>query len=244
MFFGKVEREVGVVIPFAPLRLTYLGLAIVVLLMALLVAYTAMPESYENRRDNGVAGSRQFSILLLKQKHFLGGVAAQFLYVSAQVGSGAFFINYVTENLRSATAQHGAFLLSLALFVFTMGRFISTWLMGRVAPQRLLSNYALLSALLCLVIIMGLGISSIVALVAMFFFMSLMFPTIFALAIRGLGGSTKRGASILMMSMVGGAISPVIMGYIADSSTIRNAYVVPLACFVIIFCYGRFSKHP
>jgi FHS family L-fucose permease-like MFS transporter len=173
-------------------------------------------------------------------KRFVYGVVAQFFYIAAQVGVGAFFINYVTSQGNEITSKQGAFLLTIAMFNLMFGRFLTTWLLRYFKVSRLLTYYAMAAFLLCGIVILGLGGVSIVALLGIFFFMSMMFPTIFSTAIKDVGSHTKRCSSILMMAVVGGAISPYVMGYIADHVAIEIAYVVPLICFAFVFMYGRF----
>lgn len=238
MFFfnGGNATSVGRHPPLESIRLLYACLAVVVVLIALFIKYTATLDEPKERRDSASLSS----VRLLTDKQFIYGVAAQFFYVAAQVGVGAFFINYVTEYGDGVTSQLGAFLLSTALFTFMLGRFLSTWLMGYIRPHRLLSYYSFASLVLCAVVITAHGWISVVALIAMFFFMSMMFPTIFSLTIKNLGAATKRGASILMMALIGGAISPYLMGNIADHAVIAFSYVVPFTCFIFVFLYSRF----
>jgi MFS transporter, FHS family, L-fucose permease len=215
-------------------RMTYVVIAAVVLIVAALMARTPMPDVRQQER----LAAAERSISLLQQRHFVYGVIAQFFYVAAQVAVGAFFINFVTEHGDGISSQYAAYLLSVALLCFLAGRFAGTVLMGRIPPASLLGAYGIVSAVLTLVVVAGLPRMSIFALVGLFFFMSIMFPTIFALAIRDLGDQTRRGASFLIMSIVGGALAPYAMGSIADHSTTATAFVIPAACFAIVAWYG------
>ncbi len=152
---------------------------------------------------------------------------------------GAFFINYVTEHWAQMSSQQAAYLLSVAMLSFMFGRFFSTWLMGRVNAQRLLLIYALINVALCAVVVLGFEGVSVVALVATFFFMSIMFPTLFAMGVKNLGPHTKRGSSFMIMAIVGGALLPYIMGMVADHSSTAVAYLLPMGCFVIVAAYAR-----
>jgi MFS transporter, FHS family, L-fucose permease len=194
---------------------------------------TQLPDVRERER---LAGP-QHPISLLQQRHFTFAVLAQFCYVAAQVGIGAFFINFATEH-GGMSSQRAAYLLSVGLLCFLVGRFVGTALMGRIAPARLLGAYAVVSVLLSGVVIAAIPVVSVFALIAVFFFMSIMFPTIFALGIRSLGEETRRGASILIMSIVGGALAPYVMGRIADGTTMALAFALPAACFVVVAWYG------
>jgi len=221
--------------PLESIRIIYAGLAFIVILIAIYIKNTTVLNAHINIDERG-----KTERAMRADKQFIFGVAALFFYVAAQVGAGALFINYVTEYGENLTSRRGAFLLSTALFIFMIGRFVSTWLMGYVKPNWLLRCYSLISLVLCALVMMGWGSVSVIALTAMFFCMSIMFPTIFSIAITNLGAHTKRGSSILMMTMIGGAIAPSLMGYIADNAEIKFAYVVPFVCFIAIFLYSHF----
>lgn len=216
-------------------QITYVAIAAVVGLIALLIARTPMPDIREERDAPSAADARP----LRTQKHLVYAVAAQFFYVAAQVGIGALFINYVTEYSAGISSRNASFLLSLAFGCFLAGRFLGTALMGRIAPARLLAAYAVINVLLSLLAAAAVGTASIVALVATFFFMSIMFPTIFALGVKNLGAHTKRGASFIIMAIVGGAIVPLIMGSIADRAGTALAFLVPALCFAIVAWYAK-----
>jgi FHS family L-fucose permease-like MFS transporter len=140
--------------------------------------------------------------------------------------------------MEGSTDDKGALLLSVALALFTAGRFAGTAIMRKVAPNVLLTAYALINILLCAVVIMGHGVIAVAALVAIFFFMSIMFPTIFALGVKDLGPHTKTGSSFIIMSIVGGALVPIVMGILARNYSTAFSFIVPLICFVIVLFYG------
>ncbi len=217
------------------LQTTYVVIAVIVLLVAALFARTPMPDL----REQESSIQRHDNKTLWQHREFVGGVVTQFFYVAAQVGVGAFFINYVTEHWASMTSQSAAYLLSVAMICFMCGRFFSTWLMGRISAQRLLMVYAWINVALCAVVVSGVESVSVVALVAVFFFMSIMFPTIFAMGVKNLGPHTKRGSSFLIMAIVGGALMPYFMGLVADHFSTALAYLLPLGCFVVVAFYGR-----
>jgi FHS family L-fucose permease-like MFS transporter len=217
------------------LQTTYVVIAVIVLLVAALFARTPMPDL----REQESSIQRHDNKTLWQHREFVGGVVTQFFYVAAQVGVGAFFINYVTEHWASMTSQSAAYLLSVAMICFMCGRFFSTWLMGRIPAQRLLMVYAWINVVLCAVVVSGVESVSVVALVAVFFFMSIMFPTIFAMGVKNLGPHTKRGSSFLIMAIVGGALMPYFMGLVADHFSTALAYLLPLGCFVVVAFYGR-----
>ncbi|QJI28402.1 sugar MFS transporter [Pseudomonas sp. ADAK18] len=217
------------------LQTTYVVIAILVLLVAVLIARTPLPDlRAQEQAMQPVSGKG-----LWQHREFVGGVITQFFYVAAQVGVGAFFINYVTEHWAQMSSQRAAYLLSIAMLAFMFGRFFSTWLMGRVSAQRLLLIYALINIALCALVVMGLEGVSVIALIAVFFFMSIMFPTLFAMGVKNLGPHTKRGSSFMIMAIVGGALMPYLMGKVADHSSVALAYLLPLGCFVIVAVYAR-----
>jgi len=213
----------------------YVGLAIVVTVIAFLISITPMPET---RSASHIP--KKSSNSLLSHRNFVSGVIAQFFSMAALVGVGAFFINYATENWSGMTSQHAAWLLSASIFLFMAGRFISTFVMDYIAPNKLLICYALAAVVLSIFVVLNFGRTSVIALSAIFFFMSIMFPTIFSLGIRGLKEKTKKGSSILMMSVVGGGIAPYVMGRIADNYSTSLAYIVPLLSFMMIFVCGLY----
>lgn len=216
---------------------TYITIAGVVALLALLIARTPMPHIREETVTSADATAKPLS----QQRHLQFAVIAQFFYVAAQVGIGAFFINYVTEHAQGTTSQQASVLLSVAMVCFLAGRFLGTALMSRIAPATLLCAYAVINVALCLLVVAGLGRVSVAALVATFFFMSIQFPTIFALGVKNLGVHTKRGASFIIMAIVGGALVTPLMGLVADRSNTAVSFLIPTVCFVIVAWYGRFG---
>ncbi|PRD17009.1 L-fucose:H+ symporter permease [Pantoea coffeiphila] len=215
-------------------KMTYVAIACVVIGIAFLFKRTALPDI----RESEEAAAQHGNTSLWQQKHFVGGVVAQFFYVAAQVGVGAFFINYATEHWHGVTNQSASYMLSVAMICFMLGRFFSTWLMGRVAPALILASYAAINIVLCGVVMLGLGDISVVALVAIFFFMSTMFPTIFAMGVKNLGNATKQASSFMIMAIVGGAIMPYFMGLISDKLSTAVSYGLPLLCFVVVLFYA------
>lgn len=165
-------------------------------------------------------------------------VVAQFMYVGAQVGTWSYFIQYVQEFTHQPEKVAGYFLTG-TLAAFGVGRFSSAWLMRFVAPTRLLGSYAILNVALVAFAILHPGWTGLWALFATSFFMSLMFPTIFALGLKGLGPNTKMGGSLLVMAIVGGAVLTPVMGLIAEARhSIAPAYGVPLIAYVVIAVYA------
>ena len=220
-------------------KYVYIGIAAIVLLVALLFFRTPMPEVKEEELvvDRGEHVGKK----LFQHTHFVWAIVAQFFYVAAQVGIAALFINYCTEKKVGIDNEYAAYLLSGSLILFTIGRFIGTALMKFIAPNKILALYALINVLLCFVVIIVPGIVSVYSLMAIFFFESIMFPTIFALGVKNLGAYTKKGASYIIMSIVGGALVPVGMGALAQSYSTPFSYVIPLVCFVVVFVFGVYG---
>lgn len=219
-------------------KITYVAIAVLVLAIAFLFRRTPLPDIRE--AEEGVSeGAAQG---LWQHRHFSFGVVTQFFYVAAQVGVGAFFINYATEHWHGVSNQHAAWLLSVAMISFMVGRFFSTWLMGRVQAATLLMLYALVNIVLCGVVMLSIDAVSVVALIAIFFFMSIMFPTIFALGVKNMGSHTKRASSFMIMAIVGGAVMPYFMGAIADHHSTAMAYGLPLVCFIVVLFYGMSQR--
>ncbi|ORM66941.1 L-fucose:H+ symporter permease [Pantoea rwandensis] len=230
LFFSQASADEAQ----STVKITYVVIACVVIGIALLFKRTALPDIREAEEVNPTHSGQT----LWQHKHFVGGVIAQFFYVAAQVGVGAFFINYATEHWQGVTNQSAAYMLSVGMVCFMLGRFFSTWLMGRISPASILAAYALINIVLCAVVMLGMGDVSVIALVAIFFFMSTMFPTIFAMGVKNLGPATKQASSFMIMAIVGGAIMPWFMGRISDTSSTALAYGLPLVCFVVVLFYA------
>jgi FHS family L-fucose permease-like MFS transporter len=227
---------------FASIALPYLLIGTLVLVVAVLfwrVTFPEIKEEYHIANDGKTIPEGRLKDLL-KHPHFVLAVIAQFLYVAAQTGVNSFFINYVTEEIPSLTNQQAAQILGFGgMGLFWLGRFTgSTILMRIIRPNRLLAFYAIINVLTMGLVVAGLGWVSVVALFSTYFFMSVMFPTIFALGIKDLGPLTKKGSSILVMSIVGGAIFPMFMGWIADVSRMALGFIIPLLCFSFIVFFG------
>jgi len=215
-------------------KMTYVAIAVLVLLIAFVFGRTKLPDS----REQSTAEAHGLEKGLWQHGHFTGGVIAQFFYVAAQVGVGAFFINYTTEHWHTLSNQNASYLLSIGMISFMVGRFFSTWLMGFVRPATLLVIYAIINIVLCAVVVAGIDNVSVIALVAIFFFMSIMFPTIFAMGVKNMGKQTKRASSVMIMAIVGGAIMPYLMGAIADRYTTAVSYALPMICFAVVLTYA------
>ena len=170
---------------------------------------------------------------------FVFGLVALFFYVAAQTGINSFFINYVTEKVPSVSSRTAALLLSFGgMGLFFVGRLLGSWLMNRIQASKVLLACAIGGILCMAYVILGSGISALVALVLTYLCEATMFPTIFALSLNGLGvNETKRGSSYLIMSIVGGAIAPVLMGVIGETN-MAIGFIIPLICFIVIALFA------
>ena len=224
---------------FSTIALPYMLIGTLVLIVALFFWRIKFPPVREEIEvsSSGNAGSIRD---LLNYPHFILAVVAQFLYVAAQTGVNSLFINYVTEELPTLTNRQASLILGIGgMGLFWLGRFTgSTIFMRIIKPNRLLAFYAIANVLMMALVVAGLGWTSVIALFSTYFFMSVMFPTIFALGIKGLGPLTKRASSFLVMAIVGGALFPLLMGYIADISSMAMGFIVPLVCFAFVAYYG------
>jgi MFS transporter, FHS family, L-fucose permease len=219
----------------------YLVLGAVAIFWAVLIWRQKFPAIQSEHEADGDHGHFRE---LLRYPHFLMAVGAQFMYVGAQVGTWSYFIQYVQEFTHQPEKIAGYFLTG-TLGAFLLGRFSSAYLMRFVAPYKLLGAYALVNVLLVGFGVAHPGWTGMWALFLTSFFMSLMFPTIFALGLKELGPNTKIGGSLLVMAIVGGALMPLLMGKIADvRHSIAPAYLVPLMAYIAIAIYAFAGANP
>jgi FHS family L-fucose permease-like MFS transporter len=212
-------------------RVPYLIIGLIVLTAAALFLRIHLPEIQDTDDGNGARDPKAW-------RRLWRGVAAQFCYVGAQVGVASFFIRF-SGQVAGIGEQDAAYLLSIGLLLFMAGRFIGTALMRWITAPTLLALCAA-SALVLVGVAVGTGgWTAVVALLGVELFMSIMFPTIFSLSIDGLGRDTKLGSSLLVMSIVGGAVIPPLMGAISDRQGIQPAYLVPLICFVVVLWFAN-----
>jgi MFS transporter, FHS family, L-fucose permease len=222
-------------------KLPYLGIACVVLLWALLVAVAKFPPMAQRISADADSGAGGFRGLLAFRRYWLG-VLAQFAYVGAQVGVWSFVIRYTQFNTPGTAEKVAANNLIITLTLFFAGRFIGTLLMSKFRPAALLAAFAVADVALCAIAALSGGNTGLYALMATSFFMSIQFPTIFTMSLRGLGTHTKSGSSFLVMAIVGGAVVPPIMGLVSDASSINMAMLVPALCFVAVFLFAWVSR--
>jgi len=213
-------------------QLPYLAIAGVLLLAALLFKLVHFPKVQEEHSDGLSINFRVF-----RHVHFRWGVIAQFAYVGAQVCISSFFIRYASHSAGMPEIEATTF-LGLLLLCFMVGRYVGTFLMRKTAPQTLLIIYSVACVLLLAYCVLIGGRAGVYMLLLVEFFMSIMFPTIFSLAIRDLGNETKSGSAFLVMSIVGGALIPLGLGATAFYYNVQVAYVVPLICFAVVGYYA------
>lgn len=215
----------------------YVVLGVIVFIMAAIILKTKFPKIAEEAEPQS-SGSRGKLSSLLRYPHFLQGASAQFFYVGAQVGTWSFLIPYIQDYTHSPEKTAG-YLLTGSLFAFGAGRFIATYLMKFFRPNRLMGSFGIINMALVGVGVFMPGWTGVWALVLSSFFMSLMFPTIFALGIKELGPNTKLGGSIIIMAIIGGAIAPLGMGWIYKAGhSMAAAMLVPLVCYAIVTDYS------
>ena len=218
----------------ASVKMPYLILGCVILVVAFIFLLSKLPEK---KTDKEETESRGF-FHALRHKQLSWAVAAQFFYVGAQVCILSFLILYA-EKVSGIPEKEGKYYSGIAGLLFMIGRFAGTFFMQYVQPPKLLKLYAIICTILCGVLILGSGKVTIYAMLGISFFMSIMFPTIFALGIDGLGADTKAGSSLLVMSVAGGALVPLLLGLIADKTgDFRLGYIVPLICFAVVFLFA------
>ncbi|WP_050875022.1 L-fucose:H+ symporter permease [Yersinia frederiksenii] len=244
------------------LFIPYMGIGLAVAILALVFFFTKIPD-ITPESDLPQADDAQNSPSLWQRPHFVLAIVAQFLYVAGQTGVFSFFINYVVDHSPLFEQTVAAFLpdswswqspegwkftergasqlLAFGGFgLFMIGRFTGGLLLSKISAHKLLWIFAAIDCVLMVIIMFAEGWLAIVSLVLSFYFMSIMFPTIFALGIFGLGEQTKKASSYIVMSIVGGAVMPMLMGGIADAYSMALGFVMPLGCFAIIGLYGLF----
>jgi MFS transporter, FHS family, L-fucose permease len=221
-----------------------------------------VPDLHAAEEARAATRDRAHQRPLFRERHLVLAIVAQFLYCAAQTGIFSFFINYLKDphstpalpawlaellpgNMKylaggvwHITDYCASAMLSLAFIFFTVGRFSGSALLRFAPAHRVLGIYALANVLLMGLVFLGLGWLSVVSLILSFFFMSIMYPTHFALAIRGLGERTKVASSWMVTAIVGGSIMPMLMGWLADQYSMRVGFLMPLACFIGIMAYG------
>ena len=228
-------RELALASEAASVKMPYFVLGTIIVVVALLFALVKLPEIQDG--DDLPAGKN--ILHSFRHNHLRNAVAAQFFYVGGQVCVFSFFILFAMKaaNLDGVTAAD--YLGWGCGMAFMAGRFIGTFFMRFVAPHKLLALYAVINVVFSGVAMFGHGLVAVFAVIGIAFFMSIMFPTIFSLGIKELRGDAKFGSSLLVMSIVGGALLPPLMGWISDvTGNIQTGYIVPLICFAVVGHFG------
>src|SRR5690349_9870372 len=219
----------------------YLVIGAIAILWAMLILRTRFP-AIQSEHENA-SGDRGHFRDLFRYPHFLFAVVAQFFYVGAQVGTWSYFISYVQEYAHQSEKVAGYFLTG-TLAAFGIGRFASAWLMRFVSPSKLMGAYSVTNIVLVGIAVFNPGWMGLWCVFLTSFFMSLMFPTIFALGLKGLGPNTKLGGSLLVMAIVGGAVLTPMMGFISvKTHSLAIAYSVPLVAYAVIALYSFWGSH-
>lgn len=225
----------------------YVGLGAIVFVVLILFIFVELPEIKEENSSGNTAESMNNGRIsnrpLIKQQHFIFAVIAQFLYVAAQTGIGSFFINYTVEiqALQLNEMQAGLLLGLGGMTLFAIGRFSGSIIMQKVKPGVLLGSFALVNTALMVIAMTSHTRFGLIALITSYLFMSIMFPSIFALGLKHLGEKTKTASSILVFTVVGGAIAPTLMGLIGETN-MSIGFIVPLVCFLYISFFGFFGS--
>lgn len=214
---------------------TYMGLGFVLIAIMVVMVFSKMPAG----KDNGGGSVGASFARLLKNERYVWGVVAQFFYVGAQIGVWSFTIRLVMKELDVVEDDAATYYLA-SIICFCVARFFFTWMMKFYQPARLMAYAAYADILLCLIVILmsGSGMIAVVALVLISFFMSLQFPTIYGIALDGVGDDAKIGASGLIMAILGGALLTPLQGMVSDACGISVSYAVPLVCFVVVLWYS------
>ena len=245
------------------LYIPYLTVAIVVLVLAAVFYFSYIPDIRTEDDYHLDDSTPDVSHSIWKHPHFAMAVAAQFLYVAAQAGIFSFFINYMTAEVPPIPAswrlhalgtwfetdaggilrisdRGAANLASLGFVCFLIGRFTGAGLLRKFSAHKVLGLYGVLNVVACFLVFLKLGWFSVACVFLSYFFMSIMFPTIFALGIYGLGARAKKASAYIVMAIMGGALLPKLMGQVGDHYDMSKAFIVPLACFAFVSIYGYF----
>ncbi|MGN6211198.1 sugar MFS transporter [Parafilimonas sp.] len=244
------EKMISIILPFAIIGLVVLAIAFIFMRIKL----PEITEADEIAAHGGaVTQTSETGIVtsvddpayispkpLWKNTHFTMGFAAQACYVAAQTGVFSYLINFVTDHDMHPRfdVEYAPYFLSLGFLLFMIGRFSGSSMMRFFKPTKMLALYSLAVCILLPIVSFELGWVSLIALYGVFFFMSIMFPTIFALAIKSLGHNTKEAASFLVMAVAGGAVFPPIMGAVADNYGMATGFLVPIPLFLFILYYA------
>ena len=232
---SESARQIALAAEASSVKGPYFVLGSIILIIAVIFYFLRLPEIEQN--DNQTESKNVFQAF--RHKHLSWAVIAQFFYVGAQVCVFSFFILYAVEVAQIDRVLAADYLGWGCGLAFMLGRFIGVFFMRFIQSERLLAIYSIICILLCIPAIFMQGIIAVYSVIGIAFFMSIMFPTIFSLGIKGLGKDTEYGSSLIVMAIVGGAFLPLAFGYISDlSGTLQFGYIVTLICFVVILAFA------
>ncbi|HTK64224.1 MAG TPA: L-fucose:H+ symporter permease [Pseudonocardia sp.] len=218
----------------------YIGLGLLLLAIWVVIASQKAPKIIEEFPDAGDTGKGAVLRTLWNNRRYRFGVIAQFFNVAAQVCTWTYLLQYVGQAI-NGSLELGGYLLQVSLIVFLLSRFLMTWVIGRIRATRVLAVLAILAVVLCLYAVASPNITGVAALVAVSFCLSLMFPTIYGVALHGLGPATKFGAAGLVMAIVGGAVMPLVQGATLDATSPATSFIVPAVCFAVVAAYAFYD---
>ncbi|NAZ86258.1 L-fucose:H+ symporter permease [Kineococcus sp. T90] len=219
----------------------YLGVGVVLALIWLGIAFTRMPDHPGGEVEEGHETHLAATVRrLVANRHYRFGVVAQFFNVGAQTCVWTFTLQYAAEAVGATPTEQGRW-LQASLIVFLVSRFLMVWLMGRVRGAFLMLLMCVLAVALCAVAVLAPGLAGLLAVVGLSLSLSLLFPTIYGIALQGLGEDTKFGAAGLVMAILGGALLPLVHGAAIDATSATTAYLVPGVCFAVVAAYALFD---
>ena len=237
LIFGQILFGNGESSGSENLSIPYSILGVIVLVVAIIFSRVKLPE-IKSEETSPATGDRKMVKSLWGRPLFVFGLAAIFCYEISEIAINSFFINYVTDGGTISAETASQMLAICGLGLFFAGRLIGSRIMSRVRAEKVLVVCAAATVVCTAMVILLSGITSIVALCACYLFESIMFPTIFALSLNGLGNLTKLGSSFLMMSPIGGAIGTLTMGYLADNAGMSLSFLVPLAGYFVVLLFA------
>ena len=232
---SAAARQVALASEASSVKTPYFILGSIILVIAVLFVLIKLPEI----TDEAEQATSKNIFHAFRHSHLRWAVAAQFFYVGAQVCVFSFFILYATKAAAIDKIKAADYLGWGCGMAFMAGRFIGTFFMRLIKPERLLAVYSFINIVLCSVAIFSHGLIAVYAVIGIAFFMSIMFPTIFSLGIKDLGGDAKFGSSLIIMSIAGGAVLPLVFARVSDvTDNIQNGYIIPLLCFMVVLVFG------
>lgn len=232
---SAAARQVALASEASSVKTPYFILGSIILVIAVLFVLIKLPEI----TDEAEQATSKNIFHAFRHSHLRWAVAAQFFYVGAQVCVFSFFILYATKAAAIDKIKAADYLGWGCGMAFMAGRFIGTFFMRLIKPERLLAVYSFINIVLCSVAIFSHGLFAVYAVIGIAFFMSIMFPTIFSLGIKDLGGDAKFGSSLIIMSIAGGAVLPLVFARVSDvTDNIQNGYIIPLLCFMVVLVFG------